>query len=113
MVTRADVDPMVSAADLALMARLFVGPDGDLGHPLASPLAADVAGLPPLLIQVGDAEVLLDDSTRMAAKIEAAGGEVILEVWPEMVHVWHSSAGYVPESDEAIAKIASFLADHL
>lgn len=113
MVTRAEVDPMVSAADLAVMARMFVGPDGDIAHPLASPLGADVAGLPPLLLQVGDAEVLLDDSTRMAAKIEAAGGNVTLEVWPEMVHVWHASAGYVPESDEAIAKIAAFLAQHL
>ncbi len=113
MVTRAEVDPMVSASDVAVMARMFVGPDGDLDHPLASPLRADVAGLPPLLLQVGDAEVLLDDSTRMAAKVEAAGGDVTLEVWPEMVHVWHSSAGYVPESDEAIAKIAAFLARHL
>lgn len=113
MVTRADVDPMVSPGDLSAMMRLFLGPDGDLADPLASPLEADVSGLPPMLIHVGDAEVLLDDSTRMAAKIEAAGGQVVLKVWPEMVHVWHSSAGYVPESDEAIAEIAAYLADHL
>ncbi len=113
MVTRADADPMVSPADVAVMGRLFVGDDGDLDDPLASPLQADVSGLPPLLIHVGDAEVLLDDSTRMTAKVEAAGGDVTLKVWPEMVHVWHSSAGFVPESDEAIDEIAAFLASHL
>jgi acetyl esterase/lipase len=62
-----------------------------------------------MLVHVGDAEVLLDDATRLAAKIVDAGGDATLEVWPEMVHVWHGSAGYVPESDEAIARIASYL----
>jgi acetyl esterase/lipase len=61
-----------------------------------------------MLIQVGDAEVLLDDSNRLAEKAKAAGVDVTLEVWPEMVHVWHASAGYVPESDQAIARIAEF-----
>jgi epsilon-lactone hydrolase len=111
MRTRVDVDPMVTPDSLSQMARLFVGEHGDLADPLASPLRADVAGLPPLLIQVGDAEVLLDDSIRMAARIEAAGGDVTLEVWPEMVHVWHASAGFVPESDQAIARIAEYLSE--
>jgi acetyl esterase/lipase len=71
-------------------------------------LHGDLTGLPPLLIQVGDAEVLLDDSTRLADRARSAGVDVTLEVWPEMVHVFQASAGYVPEADEAIAHIAAF-----
>ncbi len=109
MTTRADADPMVSASSIGPMAQLFLGEGGDPRDPLAAPLHADLAGLPPMLIHVGDAEVLLDDSTRLAAKAEQAGVDVTLEVWPEMVHVWHASAGYVPESDAAIVGIADFL----
>jgi phosphinothricin tripeptide acetyl hydrolase len=107
--TRAAADPMVSAGSLRIIAGLFVGEDGDLQDPLAAPLHADLSGLPPMLVHVGDAEILLDDATRLAAKIVDAGGEATLEVWPDMVHVWHGSAGYVPESDEAIARIATYL----
>jgi len=107
-VTRAEADPMISKDMLLQIAALFLGPDGDPRHPLASPLHAELHGLPPLLIQVGDAEVLLDDSTRFAEKATAAGVEVTLEVWPEMIHVWHASAGFVPEADQAIARIAEY-----
>ena len=107
MTTRADVDPMITKATLAEIAGLFLG-NSDPRDPLAAPLHADLAGLPPLLIHVGDSEVLLDDSTRFAAKAQAAGVDVTLEVWPEMVHVWHASAGFVPEADAAIARIAEY-----
>jgi epsilon-lactone hydrolase len=66
-------------------------------------------GLPPVLIQVGDAEVILDDSTRFAAKARADGVDVTLEVWPEMPHVWHAFAGLLPESDQAIHAIGNWL----
>lgn len=108
-VTRAAADPMVTPGSLRAIAQLFVGEGGDLRDPLAAPLHADLAGLPPVLVHVGDAEILLDDANRLAAKITEAGGEVTLEVWPDMVHVWHGSAGFVPESDEAIAAIAAYL----
>ena len=107
MTTRAAVDPMVNKASMLQMAALFLG-GGDPRDPLAAPLHADLAGLPPMLIHVGDAEVLLDDSIRFADKARQAGVDVTLEVWPEMVHVWHASAGYVPESDQAIARIAEY-----
>ena len=106
--TRAAADPMVSAESLLVIGQLFLGDDGDPHDPLAAPLHADLSGLPPLLIQVGDAEVLLDDATRLAAGVTEAGGEATLEVWPDMIHVWHGSAGFVPESDQAIARIAEF-----
>ncbi len=107
MTTRAAADPMITRAQLLEIADLFVG-DGDRRDPYAAPLYADLTGLPPLLIQVGDAEVLLDDSTRLAAAAEVAGVDVTLEVWPDMIHVFQGSAGFVPESDEAIAHIAAF-----
>jgi monoterpene epsilon-lactone hydrolase len=107
MTTRADADPMISREMALEIVQLFIG-DGDRHDPYAAPLHGDLRGLPPLLIQVGDAEVLLDDSTRLATTAQAAGVDVILEVWPEMVHVFQASAGYVPEADEAIAHIADF-----
>jgi acetyl esterase/lipase len=106
--SRAEVDPMVSGAALRNIAGLFLGDDGDPRDPLAAPLHADLTGLPPLLVHVGDHEVLLDDANRLAANAEQAGVDVTLEVWPEMTHVWHFSAGYVPEADAAIARIAEF-----
>ena len=90
------------------MAKLYVQ-DGDPKDPLASPLHLDPSGFPPLLIHVGDYEILLDDATRFAERAKAAGVETTLEVWPEMVHVWHGSAGHVPEADHAIARIAEWL----
>jgi monoterpene epsilon-lactone hydrolase len=107
MTTRAELDPMVSR-DMALeIVQLFLG-DGDRRDPYAAPLHGELAALPPLLIQVGDAEVLLDDSVRLADKARTAGVDVTLEVWPEMVHVFQGSAGFVPEADEAIAHIANY-----
>jgi acetyl esterase/lipase len=106
--TRDGVDPMVSGASLRTISAMYLGDDGDPHDPLAAPLHADLSGLPPLLIHVGDHEVLLDDSTRLAANAEAANVDVTLEVWPEMVHVWHASAGFVPEADQAVARIAEF-----
>jgi epsilon-lactone hydrolase len=81
----------------------------DARHPYASPLYADLHGLPPILIQAGDAEILRDDSTRFAAAAQAAGVDVTLEIWPEMPHVWHAFAGLLPEADEAIARIGDWL----
>ena len=78
---------------------------------LASPGPADLAGLPPLLIHVGEAEVLLDDARLLSERAGAAGVDVTLEVWPEMVHVWHVFAGRVPESTEAVERVGTFLRD--
>lgn len=109
--TRAAVDPMVGSATLLPMAQLYVGKQ-DPKNPLASPLHGDYKGLPPLLLQVGDAEVLLDDSTRVAEKAKGAGVKVELEVWPEMMHVWHIFAKILPEGQQAIDKIGQFVIAH-
>ena len=107
MTTRAAADPMIDRAMALEIVQLFLG-DGDRRDPYAAPLHGDLTGLPPLLIQVGDAEVLLDDAVRLADAARAAGVDVTLEVWPEMVHVFQGSAGFVPEADAAIERIAEF-----
>jgi epsilon-lactone hydrolase len=84
----------------------------DPRHPYASPLYADLRGLPPILIQAGDAEILRDDSTRFAAAARAAGVDVTLEVWDEMPHVWHAFAGLLPEADQAVNRIGGWLREH-
>jgi acetyl esterase/lipase len=109
--TRADVDVMIKPSGMAESAAIYLA-GADPRHPYASPLYADLQGLPPILIHVGDAEVILDDSTRFAAKARGDGVDVTLEVWPEMPHVWHAFAGLLPESDQAIERIGDWLQTH-
>jgi len=106
--TRADVDLMIKPAGARESAEMYLA-GADARHPYASPLYAELHGLPPLLIHVGDAELVLDDSTRFAAKATAAGVDVTLEVWDEMPHVWHAFAGLLPESGQAIERIGAWL----
>jgi acetyl esterase/lipase len=113
MVTRAERDPIVTPAIVARMASLFLGFGGDPSDPLASPLQGDLSGLPPMLIHVGDDEVLLSDSERLAARAEAAGVDVTLEIWPEMVHVWHAMGGLFEEADAALQRVAEYLSPRL
>jgi acetyl esterase/lipase len=81
--------------------------------PLASPLYAELHSLPPLLVHVGTAETLLDDATRLAGKARAAGVSVDLEVWDDMIHVWHAFAPLLPEAGDAIARVGSWVRDRL
>lgn len=106
--SRADLDPMVAFAGLDQMAGWYIG-DGDRRHPLASQIHADLSGLAPLLIMVGDWEVLLDDSVRVAERARAAGVDVTLEVWPEMFHVFPAFCGFLPEGDQGLASIGAFV----
>jgi acetyl esterase/lipase len=87
MESKAAIDPIVQKANILDMARLYLG-GADPRSPLAAPLYADLAGLPPLLIQVGAAETLLDDAVRLAQRAGAADVRVDLQVWPEMIHIW-------------------------
>jgi monoterpene epsilon-lactone hydrolase len=111
---KAAVDPMVSKVGLDVMAEAYLG-GIDPRSELASPLfAADLAGLPPVLIEVGEHEVLLDDATRLADRLRDAGGSVSLHVWPELIHVFQAFPGpLVPEADESIQAVGSFLLEHL
>jgi acetyl esterase/lipase len=106
--TNAEVDVLVKKDILAAMAGMFLG-GASPTDPLANPLHADVAGLPPMLIQVGGHEALLDDSTRFADRARAAGVDCTVEVYPAMQHVFHFLAGRAPEADEAIAAMARWV----
>lgn len=87
---------------------VFLGPDGDPHDPLANPLFADLTGLPPMLIQVGGHDVLLDDSRAFAAKAREAGVDVTLEIDPDMQHVYQFEAGNCAVADAAIARAAEW-----
>ena len=76
--------------------------------PTASPLYGELSGLPPVLIQVSDREILLDDSTRLAERIKASGGQVELQVWKNLPHVWQFGQSFLPEAREALKQAADF-----
>ena len=109
--SRADVDPMVTPESLKRMADWYMNGQ-DLRTPLASPIHADLSGLPPLLVQVGDAEVLRDDATRLVERARAAGVDATCEVADECIHVWHVFAG-VPESEAAVRRLGEFVKGHV
>lgn len=111
MTTRAAADPVVQKEGLLGMAKLYLG-GADPKNPLAAPLHANLAGLPPLLLQVGDAETLLDDSTRFAERARKADVDVTLKVWDKMPHVWHMFAPILPEGQQAIDQIGTFFKAH-
>ncbi len=112
MQTLAYEDPVVSRAMLLGWAKLYLG-EHDPRTPLASPIYADLHGLPPMLIQVGSREVLCDDATRLSECAAAAGVAVTLEVWPGMIHVWHTFAPILREARDAIARIGEFVRAHI
>ena len=112
MTTRADVDIIVDEVGIKWMAEQFLA-GSDARHPHAAPLWADLTGLPPMYIQVGDEETLLDDSVRLTERAGAAGVEVRLDVFPEMQHVFQATAGNLPEADDAIARIGEWLRPRL
>lgn len=107
MHSKADVDPVISKAYLDRMAGYYLG-GADAETPLASPLYGDLSGLPPLLIQVGSAETLLDDSARLSSAAKAAGVTVEYEDWEDMFHGWHMSVHILDEARQAIASIGRF-----
>jgi acetyl esterase/lipase len=107
-------DPMVSKAGLDLMADAYLA-GVDPRTELASPLFSEhLEGLPPIRIEVGENEALIDDSVDLAERLQGAGVDVSLTVWPEMIHVFQAFPGsLLPEADQSIAGIGSFLAGHL
>ena len=109
--TNAESDPSVSKERLLKIAKVYLA-GKEPTAPLASPIHADLTGLPPLLLQVGSIEVLLDDSTLLKSRAEAAGVSVEMEVWDDMPHVWHHYAPILPEARKAIGRIGEFVLEH-
>lgn len=111
MRTKAADDVVLTPERLRAWARDYLG-DGDRLAPLASPLYGDLSGLPPLLVQVGTAEVLLDDSVTFAERAHAAGVDVTLEPWEEMIHIWHIFF-MIPEAQQAIDRAGAWLCQRI
>jgi acetyl esterase/lipase len=105
--TNNDRCAMFEGAGIAFSAGYYLG-DTDPRNPLASPLYADLSGLPPLLIHVGADEVLLDDSTRLAERARAAGVRVDLKIWPVVPHAWQLVPHLVPEARQSLKESAAF-----
>ena len=106
--SEAELDPIMSPRCLPDFVALYLG-DADASDPLVSPALGDYTGLPPLLIQVGEHEIIRDDSVAVAARARADGVDVTLEVWAGMFHVFQSHEPLLPEGREAIEHIAAFV----
>lgn len=112
MTDRAGLDPVIQRPALVRSAHLYLA-GADPRHPLASPLYAELSGLPPMIVQVGTAETLFDDATRLVTSVARTGSEVSLDVWPAMFHVWQLYARLLPEGRQAIERVGAFLAGRL
>lgn len=110
--TKASVDPALTPEGLHRRAADYVR-DGDLKTGLVSPVFADLTGLPPLLIQAGSREILLNDATRLATRAAAADVAVRLEVTPGVPHVFQAFAAMLAEGDAALTSAGKFLQEHL
>ena len=108
MTSNADRDPLVKKDLLLGMAQSYLGGQNPR-TPLAAPLYADLHGLPPLLIQVGTSETLLDDARRLADRAKSAGVDVTIEEWPDMIHIWHVFGSFLPEAQQASERIGVFV----
>lgn len=107
------VDPFVNRDWIRARGRDYVGPDGDVRNPLASPLRADLTGLPPMFLSVGDVDTTADDSTRMAQRAGRAGVSVVLDINAEMIHGFHGLAAMFPEGRASLRRAGAFLREQI
>jgi epsilon-lactone hydrolase len=108
MSEKASVDPLIQKPYLEELASAYLA-GSDPANPQVSPLHADLGGLPPLLVQVGSAETLLDDALRIARRAGVADVPVNLEIWPHMIHAWHLWAAQLQDGRRAIASAGAFI----
>jgi monoterpene epsilon-lactone hydrolase len=108
---KAKADPILTARKLRHWASSYTDEE-NMSNPLVSPVYADFHDFPPLLIQVGSEEIMLDDATQVAERAKTAGVDVTLKIWPSMWHVWHATGTWLPESREALAEIGQFVREH-
>ena len=111
--TKDGVDPIIHKEYLNELANAYlpIGIDGK--DPRVSPLYGDLTSFPPLLIQVGSAETLLDDATRFASVAGAADVRVTLEIWPRMIHAWHLWNAHLEDGRRALANTGAFIRANL
>jgi acetyl esterase/lipase len=108
---KAKADRILTPGKSRMYAKFYAGGE-DLTSPLISPLYADLRGLPPVLIQVGTDEILLDDAARFADKARSAGVDVTLEIWEQMFHVF-PIVWFLPEAKQAVGNMAEFITHNM
>jgi acetyl esterase/lipase len=113
LATKDAIDPLIHAAYLHELADAYLPAAMDRKDPRVSPLFADLAGLPPTLIQVGSAETLLDDAARLASAAGAADVAVTLEIWPHMIHAWHLWNAHLGPGRRALGNAGQFIRGYL
>ena len=108
-----DVDPYVNGPWIRKRFEDYAGPEGDLRDPLVSPLHADLGGLPPLYLGVGQIDTTRDDSTRLATRAGQAGVDVTLDITGQMIHGFHGLVGMFPEAGAAMQRAGEFIRRHI
>lgn len=111
--SKAAVDPLIHKEYLAELAEAYLPPGMERKDPRVSPLYADLTNFPPILIQVGSDETLLDDATRLAARAGAADVSVTLQMWPHMIHAWPLWNAHLEDGRRALANAGAFIRAHL
>jgi acetyl esterase/lipase len=112
LATKDAVDPLIHKGYLIELADAYAPKSIDRRDPLISPLFAELSGFPPILIQVGSAETLLADATRLAAAAGAADVDVTLEIWPHMIHAWPVWNASLEDGRRALARAGQFIRSH-
>jgi acetyl esterase/lipase len=107
------VDPLIHKQYLNELADAYLPPEMDRKDPRVSPLYADLRGFPPMLIQVGSAETLLADATRLAAGAGETDVRVTMEIWPHMIHAWPLWNAQLEPGRRALASAGAFIREHL
>jgi acetyl esterase/lipase len=113
LVSKAAVDPLIHKEYLKELADAYLPVDMERKDPRVSPLYADLRNFPPMLIQIGSNETLLDDATRLAARTGAADVAVTLEIWPHMIHAWQLWNAHLEDGRRALANAGTFIRTHL
>jgi epsilon-lactone hydrolase len=111
--TNADTDMLLNAKFGRFLADIFLGESGDPRDPYVNPMYGDLGGLPPMFLQVSDAETLLDDSRAFTEQARVAGVDVRLDVFPGQQHTFQMAAGRSPVADDAIRRLADWVRPHL
>jgi acetyl esterase/lipase len=113
LASKAAVDPLIHKEYLNELANAYVPTGMDRKDPRVSPLYADFRNFPPMLIQIGSDETLLDDATRLAARTGVADVAVTLEIWPHMIHAWPLWSAHLEDGRRALASAGAFIRAHL
>jgi acetyl esterase/lipase len=113
MITNKDKDLLFTKDWVLQIAQMYLGENGNPKDPYTSPLHADLKGIPPIYVQVGGDELLLDDSIKLVERAKNAGVDATIDIFPNMQHTWLMAAGRAPEADESIDRFVAWVKPRL